>query len=95
MSTEVPNLDGLGGDGTPALPSRKWKVAWPIWSTVFWAVLTHLAIRTSRRRVARALPEIPEGDLLGTLSSGISSGADALGGELGGLPGLPTDGLPS
>jgi hypothetical protein len=29
--------------------------------------------------------------LLGTLSSGISSGADALGGE---LPGLPTDGLP-
>lgn len=40
------------------------------------------------------LPEIPEGDLLGTLSNGISSGADALGGQLGGLPGLPIDGLP-
>ncbi|MCR2747596.1 hypothetical protein [Limnobacter parvus] len=37
------------------------------------------------------LPEIPEGDLLGTLSSGISSGADALSEQLGG--GLPTDGL--
>jgi len=41
------------------------------------------------------LPEIPEGDLLGTLSTGISSGADALGGQLGGLPGLSIDGLPS
>lgn len=41
------------------------------------------------------LPEIPEGDLLGTLSTGISSGADALGGQLGGLPGLTTDGLTS
>ena len=39
------------------------------------------------------LPEIPEGDLLGTLSTGISSGADALGDQLGGS-GLPTDGLP-
>lgn len=38
------------------------------------------------------LPEIPEGDLLGTLSTGISSGADALGEQLGGS-GLPTDGL--
>ena len=38
------------------------------------------------------LPEIPEGDLLGTLSTGISSGADALGEQLGG-GGLPTDGL--
>lgn len=42
---------------------------------------------------AGGLPEIPEGDLLGTLSTGISSGADALGEQLGG--GLPTDGLPS
>lgn len=41
------------------------------------------------------LPEIPEGDLLGTLSTGISSGADALGGQLGGLQGLSIDGLPS
>jgi len=40
------------------------------------------------------LPAIPEGDLLGTLSTGISSGADALGGQLGGLPGLSIDGLP-
>ena len=39
------------------------------------------------------LPEIPEGDLLGTLSTGISSGADVLGDQLGGS-GLPTDGLP-
>lgn len=38
------------------------------------------------------LPEIPEGDLLGTLSTGISSGADALGEQLGGS-GLPTDSL--
>lgn len=38
------------------------------------------------------LPEIPEGDLLGTLSTGISSGADALGGQLGGSA-LPTDSL--
>jgi len=40
------------------------------------------------------LPAIPEGDLLGTLSTGISSGADALGGQLGGLQGLTIDGLP-
>lgn len=41
----------------------------------------------------QGLPQIPEGDLLGTLSSGISSAADGLGGQLGGLPGLPSDGL--
>ena len=37
------------------------------------------------------LPDLPEGDLLGTVSNSISSGADALGDALGG--GLPTDGL--
>ncbi|HEX4842296.1 MAG TPA: hypothetical protein VFV57_01380 [Limnobacter sp.] len=37
---------------------------------------------------------LPEGDLLGTVSSGIASGADALGDKLGGSGALPTD-LPS
>lgn len=37
-------------------------------------------------------PDIPEGDLLGTLSTGISSGADALGEQLGGGA-QPPDGL--
>ncbi|HEX4916305.1 MAG TPA: hypothetical protein VFV43_00250 [Limnobacter sp.] len=37
---------------------------------------------------------LPEGDLLGTLSSGIASGADALADKLGGSGALPTD-LPS
>ncbi|HEX4878643.1 MAG TPA: hypothetical protein VFV39_02270 [Limnobacter sp.] len=38
--------------------------------------------------------DLPEGDLLGTVSSGIASGADALADKLGGAGGLPTE-LPS
>ena len=37
--------------------------------------------------------DIAEGDLLGTLSTGISSTADSLGGESAGLPVDPASGL--
>jgi hypothetical protein len=92
VTTEVPNLDGLG-DGTPALPAEvEGGLADLVDGILGGADTLQSALEGAG---GSGLPEIPEGDLLGTLSSGISSGADALGGELGGLPGLPTDGLPS
>ena len=91
MGTEVPNLDSLGG-GTPALPAEvEGGLADLVDGILGGADTLQSALQGAG---GSGLPEIPEGDLLGTLSSGISSGADALGGELGGLPGLPTDGLP-
>jgi hypothetical protein len=92
MSTEVPNLGSLGSD-TPALPAEvEGGLADLVDGILGGADTLQSALEGAG---GSGLPEIPEGDLLGTLSSGISSGADALGGELGGLPGLPTDGLPS
>ncbi|WP_138518020.1 hypothetical protein [Limnobacter alexandrii] len=92
VTTEVPNLEGLG-DGTPALPAEvEGGLADLVDGILGGADTLQSALEGAG---GSGLPEIPEGDLLGTLSSGISSGADALGGELGGLPGLPTDGLPS
>ncbi len=91
MGTEVPNLDSLDG-GTPALPAEvEGGLADLVDGILGGADTLQSALQGAG---GSGLPEIPEGDLLGTLSSGISSGADALGGELGGLPGLPTDGLP-
>ncbi len=91
MGTEVPNLDSLDG-GTPALPAEvEGGLADLVDGILGGADTLQSALQGAG---GSSLPEIPEGDLLGTLSSGISSGADALGGELGGLPGLPTDGLP-
>lgn len=91
MGTEVPNLDNLDG-GTPALPAEvEGGLADLVDGILGGADTLQSALQGAG---GSGLPEIPEGDLLGTLSSGISSGADALGGELGGLPGLPTDGLP-
>ncbi len=91
MGTEVPNLDSLDG-GTPALPAEvEGALADLVDGILGGADTLQSALQGAG---GSGLPEIPEGDLLGTLSSGISSGADALGGELGGLPGLPTDGLP-
>jgi hypothetical protein len=91
MGTEVPNLDSLDG-GTPALPAEvEGGLADLVDGILGGADTLQSALQGAG---GSGLPEIPEGDLLGTLSSGISSGADALGSELGGLPGLPTDGLP-
>lgn len=91
MTTEIPNLDGLG-DGTPALPTE---VEGGLADLVDGILGSADTLQSALEGAGGSgLPEILEGDLLGTLSSGISSGADALGGELGGLPGLPTDGLP-
>lgn len=91
MGTEVPNLDSLDG-GTPALPAEvEGGLADLVDGILGGADTLQSALQGAG---GSGLPEIPEGDLLGTLSSGISSGADALGGELGGLRGLPTDGLP-
>ena len=92
MGTEVPNLDSLGG-GTPALPAEVEGGLADLVDGILGGADT-LQSALEGAGSGSGLPEIPEGDLLGTLSSGISSGADALGGELGGLPGLPTDGLP-
>ncbi|MAZ09512.1 hypothetical protein [Limnobacter sp. UBA3528] len=92
MSTEVPNLNSLGGD-TPALPAEVEGGLADLVDGILGGADT-LQSALEGAGSGSGLPEIPEGDLLGTLSSGISSGADALGGELGGLPGLPTDGLP-
>ena len=92
MNTEVPDLGGLGGD-TPALPAEVEGGLADLVDGILGGADT-LQSALEGAGSGSGLPEIPEGDLLGTLSSGISSGADALGGELGGLPGLPTDGLP-
>jgi hypothetical protein len=92
VTTEVPNVDGLG-DSSPALPAEvESGLADLVDGILGGADTLQNALEGGG---GSGLPEVPEGDLLGTLSSGISSGADALGGELGGLPGLPTDGLPS
>ena len=92
VTTEVPDVDGLG-DSSPALPAEvESGLADLVDGILGGADTLQNALEGGG---GSGLPEVPEGDLLGTLSSGISSGADALGGELGGLPGLPTDGLPS
>jgi hypothetical protein len=93
MSTEVPNLDSLDslGDGAPSLPADVEGGLVDLVDGILGGADTLQS--TLEGAGGSGLPEISEGDLLGTVSSGISSGADALGEQLGG--GLPTDGLPT
>lgn len=104
ISTEVPNMDSgdlaLPGDPADALPTEltdalPTEVEGGLNSLVDGILGGADTLQSTLEGAGNSsgLPEIPEGDLLGTVSSGISSGADALGGELGGLPTLPTDGL--
>lgn len=103
ISTEVPNLDGgefappsnpieaLPAELTDALPAEIEGGLNTLVDGILGGADT-LQTALEGAGSGSGLPEIPEGDLLGTLSSGISSGADALGEQLGGGS-LPTDGL--
>lgn len=106
ITSEIPAPDGLAGSGLPtglpsglpaelppeltsALPPEVQGGLDMLTDGILGGVDT-LQTALQGAGSGSGLPEIPEGDLLGTLSSGISSGADALGGA---LPNLPTDGL--
>jgi hypothetical protein len=103
ITTEVPNLDGgefaqpsspidaLPAELTNALPAEIEGGLNTLVDGILGGADT-LQTALEGAGSGSGLPEIPEGDLLGTLSSGISSGADALGEQLGGGS-LPTDGL--